>query len=62
MRGALQAFQFQPYGRQRYVAGPLPSRLGDYFYFPFFLPFLLFLLFLAIRLTPPPNPSLSTKC
>ena len=33
-----------PGGRQRYVAGPLPSRLG--IYFPF-LPFLLFLLFLA---------------
>ena len=39
-------------GRQRYVAGPLPSRLGSYL--PFFLPFLLFLLFLATCITPFP--------
>ena len=36
-------------GRQRYVVGPLPSRSGNYlFFFPFFL---LFLLFLAMRIT-----------
>jgi hypothetical protein len=45
-------------GRQRYVAGPLPSRLRNDYFFPF-LPFLffflLFLLFLATPITPPPD-------
>jgi hypothetical protein len=39
-------------GRQRYSAGPLPSGLGDCYFFPFFL---LFLLFLATRITPLPG-------
>ena len=45
-------------GRQRCVAGPLPSRLrNDYFlpFLPFFFFFLLFLPFLATPITPLPD-------
>ena len=38
-------------GRQRYVAGPLPSRSDSCYFFPFLLFFLLFLLFLATSIT-----------
>jgi hypothetical protein len=43
-------------GRQRLVVGPLPSGLGNRYFFPFFLPFFFALLFLATRITPLPDP------
>jgi hypothetical protein len=38
------------------VPAPLPSRLGNSYFFPFFLPFLFFLLFFATPLTSLPDP------
>ena len=62
-REALSRFVPLPGARRsadgkRYVAGPLLSRLGnDYFFpfLPFFLSFLLFLPFLATPITPLPD-------
>ena len=41
---------------------PLPPRPKGYFFLPFFLSFLLFLLFFAMQITPLHDPCLSTKC